>query len=297
MAERNPALWLQGRMDHTAENERAVLHVLHGGVEGVLGFGDLKVTQRAAGAGMFVDVAPGRAAIRGDSSVNQGMYQVWSDSVVTLPIASSDGTNPRQDIVVARVRDAFYTGDTDEWKLEVITGQPSATPSAPETPDNAIRLAVVTVPANASSITDADIADRRVPGGAWAQPRGFVGRTNLSGSAGGSETALTGSVTHAAEAGRYYKVTAQYGVYTSGDQGNVFFRLKRNGVTVGTHSENVGGSSFPDRASGTIVRLEEGTSGTMTWSATLQCISATRSLNTQISPCHIVVEDIGGFVG
>lgn len=126
-----------------------------------------------------------------------------------------------------------------------------------------------------------------------ALPRGFVGGADLTGSAGGAETALTGSVTHTAEAGRRYKVTAQYGVFTSTDQGNIVFRLKRDGSTVGTHSGAVGGSSFPDRAAGAVIVTTSGISGTTTWSATLQCVSASRSLNTAIGPCSILVEDIG----
>lgn len=124
-------------------------------------------------------------------------------------------------------------------------------------------------------------------------PRGLVGVSPLSGSAGGSETPLTGSVIHTADAARSYKVTAQYGVFTNTDKGNVTFRLKCNGATVATHSFHVGGADIPDRATGTVIAIAAGLSGVTTWSATLQCISTSRALNTQIGPCQIIVEDVG----
>lgn len=162
MAERNPCLWLQNRIDHTAENDRAVLTALLAGREGVFGEDDLKVTQRGAGANMSVDVAGGRAAVNGDdAAITQGSYLVWNDATKNLTIAAADPTNPRKDIIIARVYDAFYSGSSNEWALEVITGTPASTPSEPAVPNNAIKLAVVTVPALASSITNAHIADVR----------------------------------------------------------------------------------------------------------------------------------------
>lgn len=163
MTERNPSLWLQNRTDHTAENDRSLLVSAFGGREGVSGANDMKVSQRGAGANMSVDVAIGRALVLGDdSALTQGTYHVWNDAVKNLTIAASDPTNPRKDIVVARVRDAFYSGATNAWALEVIAGTPAASPAEPALPNNALKLAVVTVPAAASSIVDANIADSRI---------------------------------------------------------------------------------------------------------------------------------------
>lgn len=169
MAERNPSLWLQQRTDHTAENDRALLMSAFGGREGVSGPTDLAVSQRGAGANMSVDVAAGRAVILGDdSATTQGMYHVWNDAVKNLTIAASDPTNPRKDIVIARVKDAFYSGATNAWELAVVTGTPAASPAEPALPNNAIKLAVVSVAASATSITNANIADSRVRAAALA---------------------------------------------------------------------------------------------------------------------------------
>jgi hypothetical protein len=161
MTERNPALWLQNRTDHTAEQDRALLTSLFGNREGVLESGHLAVTQNSAGADMSVDVAAGFAIIKGDDNVNQGLYHVWNDDTVNVAIAASDGTNPRKDLVVARVQDAFYTGATNAFAIEVLTGAAAASPTEPSVPNNCIVLALVDVAAGALSITDANITDRR----------------------------------------------------------------------------------------------------------------------------------------
>lgn len=171
MTERNPSLWLQNRTDHTAENDRALLTSLFGGREGVSGASDLAVSQRAAGANMSVDVAIGRAAVLGDdAATTQGVYHVWNDAVKNLTIAASDPTNPRKDIVIARVRDAFYSGATNAWALEVVSGTPAASPAEPALPNNAIKLAVVAIAASATSIVNANITDARPRAAALSAP-------------------------------------------------------------------------------------------------------------------------------
>jgi hypothetical protein len=161
MSERNPNLWLQGRADHTAEQDRALLEMLWGGREGVAGETDLAVSERGAGANMSVDVAAGRATVKGDENADQGMYVVWNDDTKNLTISAADPTNARRDIIVARVRDAFYSGATNAWALEVLTGTPAGSPSDPTIPDNCLPLARVAVAASATSITDANITDLR----------------------------------------------------------------------------------------------------------------------------------------
>ncbi len=162
MAERNPSLYLQNRTDHTAENDRSLITSVFGSREGVLGSGDLLVAQRAAGANMSVDVAIGRAVILGDNSPTvQGTYHVWNDAVKNVVISAASGVNPRKDIVVAIVRDAFYSGATNAWALEVVTGTAAASPVEPALPSNAIKLALVDVPTSAASILTANITDKR----------------------------------------------------------------------------------------------------------------------------------------
>lgn len=161
MTERNPALWMQNRTDHTAEQERALIHGLYLGKEGVMGQDDLKVVQRAAGANMSVDVGAGRATVVGDDNAAQGSYAVWNDAAKNVTLSAADPTNPRRDIIVARIKDAFYSGVSNTFTLEVITGTPAGSPSDPAIPNNCLPLARVAVAAAASSITNANITDLR----------------------------------------------------------------------------------------------------------------------------------------
>lgn len=164
MAEKNPPLWLQNLVTHTAENERQLPHALFGGRSGVLGRFHMIVAQRSAGANMSVDVGSGRAVIIGSDNVNQGAYHVWNDATVNKVIAAAPGAGQtRIDLVVARVEDAFYAGSNNQWSIAIVTGTAAATGSqvAPAAPSNSIILAQVTVGPSVSSITNANIADVR----------------------------------------------------------------------------------------------------------------------------------------
>lgn len=156
MAELQPAHYSQNAC-HTAQGDRQVLasFVCEEGVAGVAG-GSLLVSP---GTGMNVEVAAGGAFVAGDNTSTQGVYHVYNDGATPLPIAASDPTDPRLDLVVARVYDSTYSGSADEWKLEVLTGQPSPSPSPAEVPLNAVPLAVVEVPAGAATV--GSIADER----------------------------------------------------------------------------------------------------------------------------------------
>lgn len=129
--------------------------------EGVAGSGDLAVSERGAGANMSVDVAAGVAWVKGDTSDLQPCYRCYNDATVNLAIAAADGTNARIDLVIAEVRDAVFSGVSTDWRLRVITGTPAGSPSAPSTPDNAIALARIGVPASDTAIGDAQITDVR----------------------------------------------------------------------------------------------------------------------------------------
>lgn len=162
MAERNPPAWLQDG-SHPADLDRRILESVFR-TEGVLdkAGGDLLVTEQAAPT-MGVTVAAGVAVIDGTESTSQGVYHVVNDADVDLAIAAADPTNPRIDLVIARVYDSFYgTAVTDVWALEVVTGTPAASPSEPAVPDNSHVLARVDVGASPfSSVSNAEITDRR----------------------------------------------------------------------------------------------------------------------------------------
>ena len=161
MAERNPANWLQNLpagQEYTAALDRLVLQALARN-EGVYGVPDLKVT---SAGGMSVSIAAGQAFIQGDNDPYQGMYAVWNDGPVILALANG-GANNRRDLIVARVYDTAYPGNgaTSKWQLEVVQGAMATSPVDPALPANAIALASVYVAASASSITNANITEKR----------------------------------------------------------------------------------------------------------------------------------------
>lgn len=122
--------------------------------------GDLLVTQKAT-PNMSVDVAAGHVWIDGTEAATQGAYHGYNDATKNLVVAASDPTNPRKDLVVAKVQDAAYSGATNAWSLAVVTGTPAASPAEPTVPANAVVLAMVNVAALATTITNANITDRR----------------------------------------------------------------------------------------------------------------------------------------
>lgn len=170
MAEVQPPLYLNLQQVYQAADLGLPLGDLV--AEGVVGAGDLAVSQRGAGANMSVDVAAGTAYVEGDTADEQPTYRVRNDATRNLTIDAADATNPRIDLVVAEVLDAAFTGASNLWRLRVVKGTPAAGPTPPATPDTALVLAQVTVAAAAASITDAAIADSRPRAQGGASPLG-----------------------------------------------------------------------------------------------------------------------------
>lgn len=131
--------------------------------EGVTSAANFKVTQRAAGANMSVDVAGGIAIVTGNDVNLQGTYLCSSDAVenVTVPAAPVSGTRTHR--IILWVKDKLYDGtlaaNTYEFTVEL---QEDTGSGAPAMPDSAISLATVTVAASQTSVTDADITDTRI---------------------------------------------------------------------------------------------------------------------------------------
>jgi hypothetical protein len=167
-------LWQDGN-DYPARLDRQFIEDVFN-IEGVIdpSTGAMRVAPRAAGANMSVDIAAGRAVIKGDDEANQGSYRVISTAVENVPIGAAPGSDRRIDLVVARVRDAAVTGGvSSDWLLEVIPGTVAASPVAPAVPSTAIPLAEVTVTSTTTSITAAEITkDRRTA----AQNAAYVAR-------------------------------------------------------------------------------------------------------------------------
>ncbi len=172
MAEVNPPGFLQNAGNvHTAEITRnSVASALVGptaatSLKNIGGIhpslGNLFKVQQAGSPNMSVDVFNGIAYIPASEGSKQGTYVAVNDATVNKTIATSDPTNPRIDIVVLKVQDAFYSGVTNSWSIAVVTGTPAGSPSPPAAPANSMTIAHVAVAANATSIVNANITDKR----------------------------------------------------------------------------------------------------------------------------------------
>lgn len=150
--------------------------------EGILDSAAWAVT--ATNGNMTVDVAAdvGLAVVQGDSSANQGRYTVAPHSAaVTLDISPADASAPRLDMVILQVRDGSADGSgAFDARVLVLTGTPTAGAALDNRnghatlPDTALLLADVLVPAGATSVTTADLRDRR----RWA--RGALAKSSLN---------------------------------------------------------------------------------------------------------------------
>ena len=168
MALQHPEFVQDGVTEFTAEDFRYNLTNYSGLGEGTQGLPDYRVTQKAAGANMSVDVAAGIGCVRGDTSTRQGLYHVVNDATVNVVVTTADPTDPRIDQVVLRIYDDSYDGSGSfTAALEVLAGTPTASADLDNRsgvatlPDSAMLLADVLVAASVTSITDSDIRDRR----------------------------------------------------------------------------------------------------------------------------------------
>lgn len=129
--------------------------------EGVASRVDLKVSQRAAGANLSVDIAAGDCIVQGDDQANQGNYDVRSDAVVNLTGFSAPGSNSRYDLVVMQVNDPNAGGAAGDNAVIVrVAGTAAASPAIPAVPNSALLLAIVgPILTSTTSITNAMIHD------------------------------------------------------------------------------------------------------------------------------------------
>ena len=109
----------------------------------------------AAGAGMALQVAPGKAQIQGAFAIET--------AVQSLSVAEADTTNNRIDTVVLRLDLSL---DKRNIELAVLKGTPAAEPTAPTLTRNStvweLGLANITVRKNVSALTQLDITDTRL---------------------------------------------------------------------------------------------------------------------------------------
>jgi hypothetical protein len=121
------------------------------------------------GTGMAVTVEMGNCVI---NTPSQGAYMCALDSVKTLTLAAASSTTNRIDLIVARVYDDLNSAiaspsgvrkfSVEVWQGDPVTGTPvipTPTPAAGWT-----SLAAVTVNKTVTSLTTANIVDKRGPG-------------------------------------------------------------------------------------------------------------------------------------
>lgn len=159
MPAQNPPVWLQTG-SHPAEAVRRWLQAAMWSSTGVLGTGEMAVS---VSSGLTVAVAEGRALITGTENTYQGTYFVECRGSTTVTLAGANATNPRIDLVVARIRDSVYSGSapSDGFTVEAVTGTAAASPAVPATPANSLVLAQVAVAAGATTLVAGNITDRR----------------------------------------------------------------------------------------------------------------------------------------
>jgi hypothetical protein len=144
----------------TAERARRALAAYAGLRGGIVAAGDLAVTENGT-PNMSVNVATGQVLIPGTEGTYQGHYVIENRGTLNVALAAADATNPRKDLIVAKVQDAAYSGASNVASIVVVTGTPAGSPAEPAIPANAWVLAMVDVPALDTAITNSQITDRR----------------------------------------------------------------------------------------------------------------------------------------
>ena len=173
MAINNPPSYLS-RGTYPAKLDRYVMQA-YTQSQGVIGTGDLKITQSGT-PGMSVVVAAGGGFMQAGAAQG-GMYFAYNDASVTLTVNSNSSGNPRIDSVVMYVRDQDVSGvSNNDVHIGIVAGTPASSPVAPTISSTStdytnsitigntltyIVLANVTVANGATSITNANIADMR----------------------------------------------------------------------------------------------------------------------------------------
>ena len=156
MALRTPPSWLQNG-SHPAENDRLTTKAIWQ-TTGIVNPTDLQITQNGGG-NMSVNVSSGWAAIVGTTQANMGVYMAYNDASTNLTIATASSSNPRIDLVVITINDAYYTGSLNNVSFQVIAGTPAASPTVPATPANSLALGQIAVGTSVTSILTANITN------------------------------------------------------------------------------------------------------------------------------------------
>lgn len=135
---------------------------------GLLSTADLQLT--APGSGLSVNVGTGECIVGGSEGGVQGGYYAKNGAIVNLSISAANPSNPRIDTVCVTISDSTYTeptgGSGNQVAAQVVTGTPTSGATltnlsgAAALPASSLLLGYVLVPAAASNIITADIANK-----------------------------------------------------------------------------------------------------------------------------------------
>jgi len=116
----------------------------------------------------YVHVAPFQLVLQSGRAAAAGTYVCTLDATYDVNILSTPAnpTNPRNDLIVARQSDTFYTDGTSPFEILHIVGTPAGSPSDPAIGGSSdhIPLARVRVDAGATTIVSGKITDLRGSG-------------------------------------------------------------------------------------------------------------------------------------
>jgi len=124
--------------------------------------GNKLVVIQTGSPSMAVIVRSGVAWVPGSENASQGAYGVLNDADVTVSVTAAHATLARIDIVCIKVQDSQYSGAVNTCSIVVVAGTPSGSPVVPTAPDNSLTLAQIAVGAAVSTITTANITDKRI---------------------------------------------------------------------------------------------------------------------------------------
>jgi hypothetical protein len=130
-------------------------------------------------AGSTITITAGAGVVQGGSSAVQGPYLFYNDASVTRTLTAANATNPRVDLVYARIRDtdADASGARD-GDILYLAGTAAASPVAPTPADPSyIVLATISVPKSGSGSPSVSTATRAYTAAAGGLTVGSVAPT------------------------------------------------------------------------------------------------------------------------
>lgn len=161
--------WLQAG-SYAARLDRHVIQELFRGKSRVLR--GLQVSQRATGAGFFVDISAGSAVVVGTNQVDQGAYLLRSTAIEPLNASATPAAN-RTDGIYLVVNDPNAGGPAGDNFTPVWVNGGTAVPA------DSILLASVARTTSEVAILAAAITDMR-PLGEWSWTVGTAAPTGLA---------------------------------------------------------------------------------------------------------------------